>query len=102
MDCREAQINTITSLTKTIKNTKVVSSQSCNEEIMSGKTVLRFAFTLLDSRDPYLSALENYLKGVHSDCPLIQDVQAESCYFPKARLFSDFAEANEGNDDIVF
>ncbi|XP_028450179.1 neoverrucotoxin subunit alpha [Perca flavescens] len=114
MDCREREICMLKSFTNIMKNTKIVPSQNgLHEEILSAQHAVCFVCTSLESAEPYLSALSNYLKqttddpqGAHT-----QDVEKEQWYAStevaqemrlEAKLFSDFAEANKENKNIKF
>ncbi|KAA8587658.1 hypothetical protein FQN60_016520, partial [Etheostoma spectabile] len=114
MDCREREIYTLLTFTNMMKNTKIVSSQTdMYKESLSAKHAVCFVFTSLGSDEPYLSALSNYLKQT-PDKPQhahTYDVEKEQWYASKevakemrhkAKLFSDFAEANKENKTIKF
>uniref|UniRef100_A0A8C2W928 AIG1-type G domain-containing protein n=1 Tax=Cyclopterus lumpus TaxID=8103 RepID=A0A8C2W928_CYCLU len=72
-----------------------------------------FAFTSLGSDESYLSTLSHYLRqtaGIPQDAHT-QDLEKEQWFFShkvtdtlrqKAKLFSDFAEANKENKNITF
>ncbi|XP_044224384.1 stonustoxin subunit alpha-like, partial [Thunnus albacares] len=116
MDCKEREIYTLLSLTNKMNNTKIVSSQShLNREILSAEHAVCFVFTSLGSAEPYLSALSNYLKETPKpddpQDPQTDDVEREQWYASKevsdamrkkAKLFSDFAEANKEKKNIKF
>ncbi|XDV42521.1 hypothetical protein PO909_011165 [Leuciscus waleckii] len=114
MDCKEREICMLKSFTNMMKNTKIVPSQNgLHEEILSADHAVCFVFTSLGSAEPYLSALSNYLKQTPEDpqCAHTQDVEKEQWYLSnkvsnslrnKAKLFSDFAEANKENKNIKF
>ncbi|XP_074506012.1 uncharacterized protein LOC141776382 [Sebastes fasciatus] len=113
MDCKKKEVNTLKSFTNIMKNTKIVQSENgLHEEILSAESVC-FVFTSLGSAEPYLSTLSNYLKQTPDDPPdpRTQDVEKEQWYASKevadvmrhkAKLFSDFAEANKENKNIKF
>ncbi|XP_038574944.1 uncharacterized protein LOC119902689 isoform X1 [Micropterus salmoides] len=111
LDCKEREVYTLMSLTNMMKNTKIVPSQNVlSEETLSAEHAVCFVFTSLGSAEPYLSALSNYLKQTpEADDP--QDVEKEQWFTSKeitdamrnkAKLFSDFAEANKENKNIKF
>ncbi|XP_049930410.1 cytolytic toxin-alpha-like [Epinephelus moara] len=116
MDCKEREICILKSFTNMMKNTKIVPSQNhLYNEIHSAEHAVCFVFTSLGSAEPFLSALSNYLtetpkpdepRDAHTD-----DVEREQWYTSKevlatmshkAKLFSDFAEANKENKNIKF
>ncbi|XP_045890967.1 uncharacterized protein LOC123960327 [Micropterus dolomieu] len=111
MDCKEREVYTLMSLTNMMKNTKIVPSQNVlSKETLSADHAVCFVFTSLGSAEPYLSVLSNYLKQTpEADDPL--DVEKEQWFTSKeitdamrnkAKLFSDFAEANKENKNIKF
>ncbi|KAA8577583.1 hypothetical protein FQN60_010582, partial [Etheostoma spectabile] len=114
MDCREREIYTLLTFTNMMKNTKIVSSQTdMYKESLSAKHAVCFVFTSLGSDEPYLSALSNYLKQTPDKLQHAHtyDVEKEQWYASKevakemrhkAKLFSDFAEANKENKTIKF
>lgn len=115
MDCKEREIYTLMSFTSRMKNTKIISSQNdLYKESLSAEHVVCFVFTSLGKDEPYLSALSRYLKGkTNPDLqdPHTHDVEKEQWYASKevtaemrrkAKLFSDFAEANKENKNIKF
>ncbi|XP_078121274.1 LOW QUALITY PROTEIN: uncharacterized protein LOC144527208 [Sander vitreus] len=114
MDCKKREIDTLMSFTNMMKNTRIVPSQTDLYTVsLSAAHAVCFVFTSLGRDKPYLSALSNYLKqtpedpqGAHT-----QDVEKEQWYASKevvqemrhkAKLFSDFAEANKENKKIKF
>ncbi|XP_063344757.1 uncharacterized protein LOC134638081 [Pelmatolapia mariae] len=115
MDCKEREIYTLMSFTRMMKNTKIISSQNdLYKESLSAEHVVCFVFTSLGKDEPYLSALSKYLKGeTNPDLqdPHTHDVEKEQWYASKevtaemrrkAKLFSDFAEANKENKNMKF
>ncbi|KAM7018554.1 cytolytic toxin-alpha-like [Tautogolabrus adspersus] len=114
MDCKEREIDRILSLTDTMKNTKIVPSQNdLYKESLRTEHAVCFVFTSLGINEPYRSALSNYLrqKPENTQDPQTQDVEKEQFYASrevakstreKAKLFSDFAEANQENKDVKF
>ncbi|KAA8577426.1 hypothetical protein FQN60_006985, partial [Etheostoma spectabile] len=114
MDCREREIDTLLTFTNMMENTKIVSSQTdVYKESLSVKHAVCFVFTSLGSDEPYLSALSNYLKKTPDEPQHAHtyDVEKEQWYASKevakemrhkAKLFSDFAEANKENKTIKF
>ncbi|KAF3848239.1 hypothetical protein F7725_021267 [Dissostichus mawsoni] len=95
-----------------MKNTKIVPCENdLHEEILKAEQAVCFVFTSLGSDEPYLSTLSNYLqqtpKPDESQDPHPPDQWYNSreegeAMRHKAKLFSDFAEANEENKNITF
>ncbi|XP_030264996.1 uncharacterized protein LOC115576604 isoform X1 [Sparus aurata] len=116
MDCKEREIHTLKSFTNMMKNTEIVSSETdLYSEILSADHAVCFVFTSLGSDEPYLSTLSEYLeestKPAEARRSRTQDVEKEQWYTSrevadkmrsKAKLFSDFAEANKENKNIKF
>ncbi|CAK6979900.1 uncharacterized protein LOC128369823 [Scomber scombrus] len=116
MDCKEREILTLQSFTDNMENTQIVPSQShLYKETLSAELAVCFVFTSLGSAEPYLSALSNYLeekpKPDDPEDPRCHDIEKEQWYASKevsdamrhkAKLFSDFAEANKENKNIQF
>ncbi|XP_062284305.1 uncharacterized protein LOC133990146 [Scomber scombrus] len=116
MDCKEKEIRILKCYTKMMKNTKIVPSQGVlEEETLIAEHAVCFVFTSLGSAEPYLSALSNYLeekpKPDNLQDPRCHDIEKEQWYASKevsdvmrikAKLFSDFAEANKENKNIKF
>ncbi|XP_036927021.1 verrucotoxin subunit beta-like [Acanthopagrus latus] len=115
-DCKEREINTLKSFTNMMKNTKIVSSETdIYKESLSAQHAVCFVFTSLGSDEPYLSNLSNYLeettkpdkaRGSHT-----HELEKEQWYASKevadtmrrkAKVFSDFAEANKDDKNIKF
>ncbi|XP_067462958.1 uncharacterized protein [Thunnus thynnus] len=116
MDCKEREICILKSYTEMMKNTKIVPSQNgLDEDIVSAEHAVCFVFTSLGSAEPYLSALSNNLKETPKpddlQDPHCHDIEREQWYASpevsdrmrdKAKLFSDFAEANKEKENIKF
>ncbi|XP_073347129.1 uncharacterized protein [Pagrus major] len=116
MDCKEREIHTLKSFTNMMKNTKIVSSETdLYKESLSAEHAVCFVFTSLGSDEPYLSTLSEYLeettKPDEARGSRTHDVEKEQWYASrevrdtirrKAKLFSDFAEANKENKNIKF
>ncbi|XP_045897293.1 cytolytic toxin-alpha-like, partial [Micropterus dolomieu] len=115
MDCKEREVYTLMSLTKMMKNTEVVPSQTDLYKEISADHAMCFVFTSLGSAELYLSALSNYLKQTPEPDDLqdahTRDVEKQQWFTSKeitdamrnkATLFSDFAEANKENKNIKF
>ncbi|XP_003458994.2 uncharacterized protein LOC100702146 [Oreochromis niloticus] len=115
MDCKEREVDTLMSFTRMMKNAKIISSQNdLYKESLSAEHVVCFVFTSLGKDEPYLSALSRYLRGeTNPDLqdPHTHDVEKEQWYASKevtaetrrkAKLFSDFAEANKENKNMKF
>nr|XP_046264508.1 uncharacterized protein LOC124069392 [Scatophagus argus] len=116
MDCKEREIYTLMSFTKMLKNTKILPSQNhLFKDVFNAEHALCFVFTSLGNAEPYLSALSNYLKETPKpgdpQYSHTQDIEKDQWYLSKevadamrnkAKLFSDFAEANMENKNIKF
>ncbi|KAE8290476.1 Stonustoxin subunit alpha [Larimichthys crocea] len=116
MDCKEREMYTLKSLTSMMKNTKIVPSQNhLHREILGAEHAVCFVFTSLGSVEPYLSTLSNYLQQTatpdETQDSHTRDVEKEQWYASKetadtmrhkAKLFSDFAEANRKNKNMKF
>ncbi|XP_069367467.1 uncharacterized protein [Paralichthys olivaceus] len=117
MDCKEREIYTLRSFTNIMKNTKIISSENhLYKETLNTKYAVCLVFTSLGDAEPYLSALSNYLQSEPTtpdqpQDPHIYDVEKEQWYLSnkvpdemrkKAKLFSDFSEANKENKNITF
>ncbi|KAM4551900.1 uncharacterized protein PAE49_015498 isoform 2-T2 [Odontesthes bonariensis] len=115
MDFKEREIYILVSFTEKMTGTKILPSQShLFKEVHSVERAVCFVFTSLGSDEPYLSALSNYLKGTQPEDPQdpqSHDVEKEQWYASKevmdamrtkAKLFSDFAEANKENKNTKF
>ncbi|KAG7231954.1 hypothetical protein INR49_010063 [Caranx melampygus] len=116
MDWKEREIYTLMSFTNRMKNTKVIQSQShLHKEILSVEHAVCFVFTSLGGHEPFLSALSTYLKGkskaVDAQHPQTRVVEKDQWFDSKevademrqkAKLFTDFAEANKENKNIKF
>ncbi|XP_056246295.1 uncharacterized protein LOC130178251 [Seriola aureovittata] len=116
MDCKDGELCILKSFTNMMKSTKIIQSQSdLYKETLSAEHAVCFVFTSLGSDEPYLSALSNYLRGTtepdDAQHPHTRDVEREQWYLSnkvpdsmrnKAKLFSNFAEANKENKNIKF
>ncbi|KAM4551212.1 uncharacterized protein PAE49_015074 [Odontesthes bonariensis] len=115
MDCKEREIYSLVSFTEKMTGTKILPSQiDLYKEVLSVEHAVCFVFTSLGEDEPYLSALSKYLKGTEPgdpQDPQSPDVEKEQWYASKevmdamrtkAKLFSDFAEANKENKNIKF
>nr|XP_046263751.1 uncharacterized protein LOC124069072 [Scatophagus argus] len=116
MDCKEREICILKSFTTMMKNTKILPSQNgLDEDVFSAEHALCFVFTSLGNAEPYLSALSNYLKETPKpgdpQYSHTQDIEKDQWYLSKevadamrnkAKLFSDFAEANMEKKNIKF
>uniref|UniRef100_A0A667Z738 Uncharacterized protein n=1 Tax=Myripristis murdjan TaxID=586833 RepID=A0A667Z738_9TELE len=114
MSCKEREINILKVLTDMMKNTKIVTSRNAlDQEILSAKHAVCFAFTLLEDDEPYLSDLSKYLKETpQPESPQdityqTYDVEKAQWYFPqevmdavrqKAKLFIEFAYTDMDNN----
>ncbi|XP_068196990.1 verrucotoxin subunit beta-like [Antennarius striatus] len=111
VDFKEREIYILMVITKMLQNTKIVPSQNhLYKEILGAEHALCFVFSSLGSAEPYLSSLSNYLRQTskpddHSDVEKEQWFSSQAVANVarrNAKLFSDFAEANKDNKDIVF
>ncbi|KAJ3595635.1 hypothetical protein NHX12_004938 [Muraenolepis orangiensis] len=116
MDCKETESKIISSLVDNMLHmTLVTSRSSLQHEIQSGDAThtVSFVFTSLETPEPYLSALSNYLDEVNKPdyVPCKYDVDKEQWFFSdeemdkvqqKIKLFTDLAEANRENSSIRF
>ncbi|KAK7884344.1 hypothetical protein WMY93_027467 [Mugilogobius chulae] len=112
MDCKEKEFNALVSLTSIMTNAKIMSSENhLSKETSSVKRAVCFVFTSLQTAEPFLTTLENYLKEIQSDEPDLSTQDSDQWYASKnvhetmrrkAKLFGDFAEANKDNQNIVF
>ncbi|KAM3603996.1 uncharacterized protein V6R79_005003 [Siganus canaliculatus] len=114
MECKEKEIYIIKTFTNMMKNTKTVGSHTdLYKEISSGEQAVCFVFTSLGGQEPYLSTLNKYLNKTlkPDEPPVSHNVEEEQWYsstgvaeavHSKAKLFSDFAEANKENKNIKF
>ncbi|CAL8381828.1 unnamed protein product [Boreogadus saida] len=113
MDCKETEIEFISSLINKIPNIMIFTSRSTlHHEVNSGGVThaVCFSFTSLETPEPYLSALSNYLDET-DNVPCAYDMKNEQWFFSndvkenvkeKVKLFKDFAEANKENNSIRF
>ncbi|KAM4729074.1 stonustoxin subunit alpha-like [Anableps anableps] len=110
MDWKEKEICFLRALTSMIKNTKLLPSPNqLYEEILRAELVVCFVFTSVGDDEPFLSALENYMKGTKPDCPPDKEMEqwldsgdVADEMKKKAKLFSDYAEANKEKNNMKF
>ncbi|KAI4786550.1 hypothetical protein KUCAC02_037047 [Chaenocephalus aceratus] len=112
MDCKEREISILKSNTNKMKNTKIVPRENdLHEEILKAEQAVCFVFTSLGRDEPYLSTLSNYLKQTpkpddaqdpHPPDQWYNSRREMETLRNKAKLFSDFAEANKENKNITF
>ncbi|KAJ3595643.1 hypothetical protein NHX12_004946 [Muraenolepis orangiensis] len=116
MDCKETENKIIRSLVDNMLHMTMVTSRSTLQfEIHSGDAThtVSFVFTSLETPEPYLSALSNYLDEANKPdyVPCKYDVDKEQWFFSddemdkvqqEIKLFKDFAEANRENRSIRF
>ncbi|KAK5920130.1 hypothetical protein CgunFtcFv8_023969 [Champsocephalus gunnari] len=111
MDCKKKEIHFLKSYTNKMKNTKIVPCDDIHEEILKAEQAVCFVFTSLGSDEPYLSTLSNYLKQTpkpddaqdpHPPDQWYNSRREMEAMRHKAKLFSDFAEANKENKNITF
>lgn len=111
LDCKEREVYSLVAITNLMQNIKVLASQShLYKERSCIKNALVFVFTSLGSEEQFLSDLVNHLRDTSSQ-PQSLEPESEQWYSSKqlqkatterARLFSDFAKANEDNKNIAF
>ncbi|XP_034006855.1 uncharacterized protein LOC117498819 [Trematomus bernacchii] len=112
MDCKEREISILKSYTNRMKNTQIVPRENdLHEEILKAEHAVCFVFTSLGSDEPYLSTLSNYLQQTPKPDDAQDPPPPDQWYNSreemeamrhKAKLFSDFAEANKENKNITF
>lgn len=106
LDFCRMEVCFLSSLTEILPNTKIVQPEYLQSEICGKGNVLCYVFYLTEAEDdPYLSALENYLKGIHSGQSWSQDFEEERIFDQirkKAKLFRDFAENNKDDENCRF
>ncbi|KAI4797510.1 hypothetical protein KUCAC02_025033 [Chaenocephalus aceratus] len=95
-----------------MKNTKIVPRENdLHEEIDEAEQAVCFVFTSLGRDEPYLSTLSNYLQQTpkpddaqdpHPPDQWYNSRREMEAMRHKAKLFSDFAEANKENKNITF
>ncbi|KAK5920150.1 hypothetical protein CgunFtcFv8_023989 [Champsocephalus gunnari] len=112
MDCKEREISILKSYTNKMKNTKIVPRENdLHETILNNEQAVCFVFTSLGRDEPYLSTLSNYLKQTpkpddaqdpHPPDQWYNSRREMEAMRHKAKLFSDFAEANKENKNITF
>ncbi|CAL1593072.1 unnamed protein product [Knipowitschia caucasica] len=108
------EIKLIKTFTNMMKHTEVL---SCQDELDARNCNIKYAvcfvFTSLETEEEYLSALDQYLKGASLDQSSYQpkDLERQQWYSnkvvreavrTKVKLFADFAEANNDNEDVKF
>ncbi|KAK5889622.1 hypothetical protein CesoFtcFv8_015612 [Champsocephalus esox] len=112
MDCKEREISILKSYTNKMTNTQIVPRENdLHETILKAEQAVCFVFTSLGSDEPYLSTLSNYLKQTpkpddaqdpHPPDQWHNSRREMEAMRHKAKLFSDFAEANKENKNITF
>ncbi|KAK1878907.1 Stonustoxin subunit alpha [Dissostichus eleginoides] len=112
MDCKEREISILKSYTNKMKNTQIVPRENdLHGEILKAEQAVCFVFTSLGSDEPYLSTLSNYLQQTpkpddaqdpHPPDQWYNSREEREAMRQKAKLFSDFAEANKENKNITF
>lgn len=115
MDHLEREVNIIRSCVKAMKGIKVVPSQSELDKVAFSPDVddvLCFVFTSLETGDPYLQQLTDFLdspkvQNTVDVTPLLQDkwcfsVEVIIKMKEKAKAFSDFANAEKNNGRMSF
>ncbi|KAM3603794.1 uncharacterized protein V6R79_002174 [Siganus canaliculatus] len=116
MDAQDREIFTLKSLTRLMKNTKIVPSETeLYREALSAENAVCFVFTSLGSLESYVSTLTSTLgKLLKPDQEAQPDRHAEKerQWYAVAevaeqvrrmvKLFSDFAEANKEKENIKF
>ncbi|CAL8325914.1 unnamed protein product [Arctogadus glacialis] len=114
MESKEIEIKTICSWIDKMPNLTILTSPSTlHHELHSGDIphAVCFAFTSLETPEPYLSALSNFLDETQPDNVPCAYVEKEQWFFSndvmdkvkeKLKLFQDFAEANKESKSITF
>ncbi|XP_034006854.1 uncharacterized protein LOC117498817 isoform X2 [Trematomus bernacchii] len=112
MDCKEIEICTVLYLTNMMTNTKIIRSQTdLYKESCNAEHAVCFVFTSMGSDEPYLSTLSNHFKKTPKPDDTQDPPPPDQWYNSreemeamrhKAKLFSDFAEANKENKNITF
>uniref|UniRef100_A0A8C6SIZ6 Fibronectin type-III domain-containing protein n=1 Tax=Neogobius melanostomus TaxID=47308 RepID=A0A8C6SIZ6_9GOBI len=104
MEDKDDETNAVKSLMKLMQNTETVSSKNAlSDKVCDSEKALVFVLTSLDSTEPFLSELEQHLKGSKSNSSDAPEPRrwysSEDMIYTtvrrKAKLFSDFAEANK-------
>ncbi|XP_015231242.1 PREDICTED: uncharacterized protein LOC107085444 [Cyprinodon variegatus] len=110
MDWKEKEICFLKALMSTMKSTKHLSSPNqLYEEVLRTEEVLCFVFTSVEDDEPFVSALESYMKGEKLDCSAdkereqwLDSIEEVDEMKKKAKLFSDYAEANKERKNMKF
>ncbi|KAK7879286.1 hypothetical protein WMY93_033933 [Mugilogobius chulae] len=112
ISCKEKEIRLLKTFTNMMKHAELSSQRDLDDKVSDIKYAVCFVFTSLDSDEPYLSALDQYLKDTDLDKPLRpKDIKTQQWYShkdireavrTKAKLFGDFADANKDNEDVKF
>uniref|UniRef100_A0A8C6U8Z8 B30.2/SPRY domain-containing protein n=1 Tax=Neogobius melanostomus TaxID=47308 RepID=A0A8C6U8Z8_9GOBI len=109
MEEKNKEVNTIKTLMKLMKNTTMVPSENAlTDQVCDSENALVIVLTSLDSTEPFLLELDQYLKGTQSDST---DAPEPSRWYSskdvfdlvkrKAKRFGDFAEANKDKDKKI-
>lgn len=109
MECKEREINVMRSCVEIMEGTKMVPSKSeLDREVLAPgvKHALCFVFTSLESADPFLHALSNYLDsrelgGTYED-PWYYSNQVLIKMREKARDMQEIVRANKGKKQFSF
>uniref|UniRef100_A0A8C4ZEG9 SNTX thioredoxin-like domain-containing protein n=1 Tax=Gadus morhua TaxID=8049 RepID=A0A8C4ZEG9_GADMO len=114
MESKEIEIKTICSWIDKMPNLTILTNpRTLHHELHSGDIphAVCFAFTSLETPEPYLSALSNFLDETQPDNVPCAYVEKEQWFFSndvmdkvkeKLKLFQDFAEANKESNSIKF
>ncbi|XP_059914660.1 uncharacterized protein LOC132462896 [Gadus macrocephalus] len=111
MECKETEIKIISSLIDKMPNMTIVTNRNTlHHEIHSEdvRHTVCFVFTSLETPEPFLSALSNYLDETQpDDVPCANDLENKQWFFSnvtyeKIKLFKDFAMANKENNSVRF
>uniref|UniRef100_A0A8C5CGK1 Fibronectin type-III domain-containing protein n=2 Tax=Gadus morhua TaxID=8049 RepID=A0A8C5CGK1_GADMO len=111
MECKETEIKIISSLIDKMPNMTIVTNRNTlHHEIHSEdvRHTVCFVFTSLETPEPFLSALSNYLDETQpDDVPCAKDLENKQWFFSnviyeKIKLFKDFAVANKENKSVRF
>ncbi|CAL8321121.1 unnamed protein product [Arctogadus glacialis] len=115
MDCKGTEIIIISSLIAKMSDMAIVTSRNTLQQEIHSADITHavcFVFTSLETPEPYLSALSNYLEESQTDnVPCAYDVEKEQWFSSndimnkvqeRVQVFKDFAEANKENISIRF
>ncbi|CAL9708228.1 unnamed protein product [Knipowitschia caucasica] len=109
MEYKEREIGILTSYTTIMKNTKVVLPKELDGLILNRDKCVCFVFTSLGENELYLESLDKYLKENYSSSIHVQEqgqwylsMEVANAMRHRAKLFSEFAEANKESTNVTF